>query len=408
MINQIVGTAVIWTIGYLLYIGVLRQLTFHRWNRVYLLLIIGGGALFPWIPYDSGIGAYITLPNITIGSDAVGVVDSTTVNSMISWSWVGQIIYTIGVIFVLYKLGKHLISIYKLVKQGQVVDKSPFKLIINEEVEMPFSFFNYIFVSEKHRVDSVIWQHETAHSKSWHSIDNLVTQLIFAGYWFNPILYLLLQELKHIHEYEADAKVLMHQHRKTYSYILLKHACPSVELPLASPFNSQIKKRIKMMFKKKSSLQSIVLYPLSMVFMVFVVLLATSNTALAQISDDDTTYDKVDRMPYMYSNDCKGQADEELEKCAQRAMLQLLYENIKYPQDAKEKGSQGMVVVQFVVSKRGWVKDIKIVRSVSEDIDAEVVRIMEEVLSKQKWVPGMKDGKTVNVSYNLPVRFNLN
>lgn len=78
--------------------------------------------------------------------------------------------------------------------------------------------------------------------------------------------------------------------------------------------------------------------------------------------------------------------------------------NLKYPQDAIDKGEQGKVIAKFIVDKEGKIKDIKIVKSVSESLDAEAVRVLE---SAPNWTAGSQGGKAVNVAYALPVIFKL-
>lgn len=78
--------------------------------------------------------------------------------------------------------------------------------------------------------------------------------------------------------------------------------------------------------------------------------------------------------------------------------------HVRYPKDAREKGIQGRVIVTFVVEKDGKLSDIKVVRSVSPDIDAEALRVL--ALSP-KWKPGTQKGKAVRVQYSVPISFTL-
>ena len=86
------------------------------------------------------------------------------------------------------------------------------------------------------------------------------------------------------------------------------------------------------------------------------------------------------------------------------ACMEFLKNNIKYPKEAREKKEQGRVILQFVVMEDGSLSDIKIVRGVSPSIDAEAIRIMNQM---PKWKPGKQRGKAVRVSYQIPVVFKL-
>ena len=88
----------------------------------------------------------------------------------------------------------------------------------------------------------------------------------------------------------------------------------------------------------------------------------------------------------------------------EEAMISWISQNIRYPEQAKNEGIRGVVVVTFVVSKTGKVGDVKVVRSVHPLLDAEAVRVIGEM---PEWKPGTQSGKRVNVKYNVPVKFNL-
>lgn len=78
--------------------------------------------------------------------------------------------------------------------------------------------------------------------------------------------------------------------------------------------------------------------------------------------------------------------------------------NIKYPAEAAKAGIQGKVIVQFVIGKDGTVRDVKPIRNISPELDAEAVRV---VAAMPKWVPGYQRGEAVNVRYTLPVNFRM-
>ena len=86
------------------------------------------------------------------------------------------------------------------------------------------------------------------------------------------------------------------------------------------------------------------------------------------------------------------------------AMFDFISKNVKYPKESKEKGIEGRVYVQFVVEKDGSLNEITVLRGVSEDIDAEAIRVVKAM---PNWKPGMNEGKTVRVQYVLPFNFKL-
>lgn len=87
-----------------------------------------------------------------------------------------------------------------------------------------------------------------------------------------------------------------------------------------------------------------------------------------------------------------------------QALMQYLNENIRYPEAATKAGVQGRVTVQFIVDKDGSIDDVKILRSVNPDLDAEAIRVIKMM---PRWEPGTHKGKPVRVKYTVPVMFRL-
>ena len=83
---------------------------------------------------------------------------------------------------------------------------------------------------------------------------------------------------------------------------------------------------------------------------------------------------------------------------------QYLSENLHYPANAVKNHLQGKVFITFVVEKDGKLTDVKVVRGVSEDIDAEAIRVIK---GSPKWDPGTQNGRPVRVQYTMPLNFTL-
>ncbi|MBL4752494.1 MAG: TonB family protein [Flavobacteriales bacterium] len=85
-------------------------------------------------------------------------------------------------------------------------------------------------------------------------------------------------------------------------------------------------------------------------------------------------------------------------------MLYFLARNIQYPDSAKENGISGTVFARFMVNSMGEIENIEILKGISADCDAEVIRVVRKM---PNWLPGLRKGFPVSVQYNLPVRFVL-
>lgn len=86
------------------------------------------------------------------------------------------------------------------------------------------------------------------------------------------------------------------------------------------------------------------------------------------------------------------------------AFQKYIQQNVKYPAIAIENGDQGRVMVTFVVGPDGKIGNVKVVKGVSEALDAEAVRVVSEAPA---WTAGQLKGQNVPVAYTLPVVFQL-
>ena len=62
-------------------------------------------------------------------------------------------------------------------------------------------------------------------------------------------------------------------------------------------------------------------------------------------------------------------------------LMKFLSENIKYPEAASKAGTQGRVVAQFIVEADGSITNVKVLKKVSDEIDAEAVRVGHQYIA---------------------------
>ena len=84
------------------------------------------------------------------------------------------------------------------------------------------------------------------------------------------------------------------------------------------------------------------------------------------------------------------------------AFMKFIKDNITYPDP--EACVQGRVVVKFIVERDGSISHAQIARSLDPIFDKEALRVVNNM---PKWIPGKQNGKTVRVSYNVPVSFRM-
>lgn len=111
---------------------------------------------------------------------------------------------------------------------------------------------------------------------------------------------------------------------------------------------------------------------------------------VAQQKDDNTVFTVVEEMPQFIGGDSE--------------LFKYLANSVRYPVAAQQKGIEGRVICQFVVDRDGKVTDPAIVRGVSPELNAEALRVVQNM---PVWKPGLQKGQAVRVKYTLPINFRL-
>ena len=91
-------------------------------------------------------------------------------------------------------------------------------------------------------------------------------------------------------------------------------------------------------------------------------------------------------------------------KKGMKEFLSFIQENAIYPPFALINNMEGIAVCQFVIDKTGQLINARIVESLNEDFDLEVIRVLS---LSPKWKPGIDNGNPVNVMYTVPIHFKL-
>ncbi|MBD5281120.1 MAG: TonB family protein [Bacteroides sp.] len=263
--------------GYLAYIFTMSGERQHSFNRGFLLAIYGVAILLPFVmlSYILRPGAAAVEGYIEIGTLVGGIVDDAAVNgsrlpetiapstdsgSMMA-SGVARIIFTVyiaGVALMALHTVSGWIWLLKTIRKGEKVEFDGFNLILLDDSSIaPFSWRDMVVMrrSDYREAGEMIMMHELAHLRHSHWVDLLVAQAVLCLQWFNPAAWVLREELKAVHEYQADEAVINSgADMKQYQLLLIKKAVGFRFQPLANSFNhSKLKKRVTMMYKKNAS-----------------------------------------------------------------------------------------------------------------------------------------------------------
>ena len=440
-----------WAIFYALYWLFYRQETFFRANRFFLIFTLILGLLLPfdiakWLSQsvDNENVIVIYLKEIIVNATQTGEQIQTF---SIDYRNILTFLYAAGCAVVLLRFLFGLKKLYHLYTQGEKEKREGYTLVKTQDIHLPFSFMNLIFWSqlvdnevdeERHR----ILMHEIAHIRQRHSLDVLFVELLNIVFWCSPILFLYKKSLRAVHEYLADEAATEDFSKKEYGTLLIRQSQSGMQLAIANSFiHSQLKQRFAMMLKPSSPRIAYLKYAFCTPIVLFLSYFLHQQSINAQkvrieedvakttiyghfdvresidtiitfdpstfkesvrvINNTDTIYNVVDKQAtFIYGQD---------------SLMHFLTYNIKYPKEAREKNASGRAVIQFKVNSRGWVRDVKLTKSVGNALlDNEALRVVSlfapESINENTapyWVPAVVNGKNVSSYFVIPISFKL-
>lgn len=245
----------------------------HRFNRIVVLSIYLTAVMVPLLqripmPVCESVGGNVAieLGDITAGPIVGEIIEPTTP----MWSRILLWVYIVGVVVTLLKFLWSYIRLLHIIRTGCKEKRNGYTLVIVDNVRIsPFSWQKYVVMGESEDADesNAVMVHELRHIAAHHSVDILIAQLYAIFVWYNPVSWLMIDELRTVHEYEADDAVIESgANLKEYQMLLIKKTVGARLPSLANGLNhSKLQKRITMMYQSKSRLAgkigSLVLLP---------------------------------------------------------------------------------------------------------------------------------------------------
>ena len=388
--------------------------TFFQWRRFALLSFLGISFIYPlldiqeWVMEQPAIYELADYYTVLMNTEEVTATAPVTYEApqRPDLLTLFTYLYYTGVLVMSLRFIIQLVSICRIRRKGQVVYLNGQRIISLPSEFNPFSFFGWIFLylpKLEEESKNEILMHEQTHARQWHSVDVIVSELANIVCWFNPFSWLLKGEIRLNLEYLADNQVAKTmEDSKQYQYHLLGLAHTNSKTGLYNNFNvSQIKSRIIMMNKKRTRTAGRIKYALFAPLAA--ALLIASNISCTSTENQEANTE------VMESRAVEGEVFKVVEEMPEfvggmAECMKYLAANVNYPTEAIEKGIQGRVIVQMVVTKEGDIADTKIARGIDPLLDAEALRV---VSGMPKWKPGKQKGEAVNVRYTLPVMFRL-
>ena len=395
---------------YSLFFFFLRKETFHRFNRVCLLFTLAASLLLPFVhittSHPTAVNQAVTASTTYITTLPAIVVTAETKAPLFTWSNVLAGIYWAGLCIMLLYLVLQIVQTYQMIRGGlRHTDINGNTVILKEDVKSPFSIFHFIVMSvedyEKQRHN--ILTHEQEHIRMGHSYDLLLLQVVKTLQWFNPFVWLLENDLKAIHEYQADEAVINQGiDAKQYQQLLVVKAVGNRLQPFANNLRrGSLKKRIIMMYQKKSNrwlmLKAVAILPVTC-FAIYafatpeskVVEKLKSQVAAIEQSIknvetpvvEQTVEEPVAVVEQTTEPEMETVAAETPETVAapndtiygvpeksasfqggEQAMYKFILENLSYPKLARDNEVTAKIMIEFTIEKDGTLSDIKVLKN---------------------------------------------
>ena len=257
----------------------LSRETFHRFNRIALLVVLVASMVLPFIQITIQKPEFLCYevtplqetyvqPDIQIENkhetsqhvELLKIVYPTEQEkeSLVTWNEVVKGAYFLGMLVSISIFFFQLFRLLNEIRDGvHTKDEQGNTIVIQGGNFAPYSFLHYIIISasDYEHLRQPILAHEQAHIRLGHTYDLLLLELVKVLQWFNPFVYLLGRDLKAIHEYEADDAVLNFGiDAKTYQLLLVTKAVGSrLQTVCNNLSHHSLKKRIKMMHTHNSN-----------------------------------------------------------------------------------------------------------------------------------------------------------
>lgn len=400
MIWNIVQAQLALVLCWAVYKLILERSGMLRLSRAYLLVMPLLCSVLPFVDLTSNtaIGYAVTLPGVMLGdtqSLAVGTTNGVDILMIVS------MVYLLGVLVV---LGRVLLGAYQLIqlKAGAVAHPYYDNTYWLANSDRSFSYLGNIYLGDRLNNDKaeLIYQHELQHKQLGHQWDRFYIMLFSAIWWSNPFVWAINREQQKVHEYQADRAMKHRVSLPDYYTALFEQATGVQVFDMSSQFadHSMTFKRIKMM--EKVMTRSSRLWSVGLLIPVVSLMLYLGSCDSPKTTVTEAEMDEVAELEFTKKPDEMPEYNGGFAALGAR-----LQEVLEYPAAAKAEGIEGTVFVSFIVTTDAKLVQAKVEKGVREDLDAAALAAVGELTDWQK--PGVKDGKEVNVSMVLPIKFVL-
>jgi hypothetical protein len=302
---------------FVIYLLLLKNLTFFGLNRVFLLAALLLSLLLPLappitVPGTAGLpavaglypddpfyrGIYGRFPGADPDAAALPPGNATPVAPPPSQALpVGQLLavmYAAVTGLLLARFGRQLYRVLGLIRGSRRRVIEGVTYCDHDGVLSPFSFFGCLVLNPSGYSEAQLQQivaHEKVHIRQGHTTDILLAELVQILLWANPLVYWLKKHLKMNLEYIADRRVLAAGvDKQHYQWAILRSTAGPVAYALTNPFHaSKLKLRIKMMNTRKSPTRQLYKYAFVLPLVALTYLLVNGHASMPVRAQEGNT-----------------------------------------------------------------------------------------------------------------------
>lgn len=210
--KYLIQVSILTLLFFFVYELLFRRESYFKLNRIYLLVSLALAFIIPLLHIPVPGQA---IPGFLSGGSLLELTPDTELLSSsrsggfsgINW-WI--LLYWSGCIWILFQGFRFLFQIQRIRNGHPNIKRGKNRIVVTQN-HPSFSFFGWIFLRqdpEAQQSENPILVHELAHARQLHSFDLLLTEIVHALLWFNPIIWLYKKRIREVHEYLADQEVV--------------------------------------------------------------------------------------------------------------------------------------------------------------------------------------------------------
>ena len=386
MIEYIYKSSLVLFLFYVFYKVFLENEKMHMFNRFYLLFALLLSINIPFLNIKTETEIPFQILRIK-ASETNSINQNLPTLNNYNWKTILVTLSIIMTILFIIRFIKNLTSLYKRIKVNQSIIYKNTKIILLDDVVIPYSFFNHIFINKKefqsNKIQEEILSHELVHVHQKHSLDIIFIELLKALFWFNPIIYAYKKAIQLNHEFLADEHVInKHKNISFYQTLLLENQAITTS-NLASNLNYLTTKKRIIMMTKTTSEKNIFLRKT----LILPVLLLSFT--ISCVKDNNSSKVKESRKLEVVASTHENITKPDFKNDAGNFSKYILSNYQLTEFDKKNKKLE----VRFLVNKDGSLSNLKALNTENNLKEREILEVLKK---SPKWAPAKLDGEKIN------------